>query len=251
MADIPTPTSLAGMTALVTGGGRGLGAAICQELAGDGANVLVADIDLASAQAVADRLGDHAEAIGLDVGDDAQVAAAIDHAVARFGRLDVMVNNAAIDVTLPVEELQVADWDRVLRTNLTGPFLLSRRAAMAMRAAPGDPDRAARGHIVNIVSTAARRAWPNASVYHATKWGLLGLSHALHAELRPHGIKVTAIIAGGMRTAFLLDRFPDIDVENLQEPANVARTVRFALLQPPGTVIPELMVLPMRETSWP
>ena len=251
MADIPTPTSLAGMTALVTGGGRGLGAAICQELADDGANVLVADINLASAQAVANRLGDCAKAVALDVGDDAQVAQAIDSAVSHFGRLDVLVNNAAIDVTLPIEELQVSDWDRVLRTNLTGPFLLSRRAAMAMRAASTEPDRPARGHIVNIVSTAARRAWPNASVYHATKYGLLGLSHALHAELRPHGIKVTAIIAGGMRTAFLLDRFPDIDIENLQDPANVARTVRFALLQPAGTVIPELMVLPMRETSWP
>lgn len=87
--------------------------------------------------------------------------------------------------------------------------------------------------------------------HHATKWGLLGLSHALHAELRPHGIKVSAVIAGGMRTPFLLDRFPDIDVSNLQDPANVAAAVRFVLLQPPETVIPEVMVLPMRETSWP
>ena len=198
---------------------------------------------------MANRLGDAAEAIALDVGDEAQVAAAVNRAVARFGGLDVVVNNAAIDVTLPIDELQTGDWDRVLRTNLTGPFLLSKYAATQMRTvANGGPSR---GHIVNIVSTAAKRAWPNASVYHATKWGLLGLSHALHAELRPHGIKVTAIIAGGMRTPFLLDRFPDIDVETLQDPANVARTVRFALLQPAGTVIPELMVLPMRETSWP
>ena len=77
------------------------------------------------------------------------------------------------------------------------------------------------------------------------------MSHALHAELRPHRIKVTAILAGGMRTPFLLDRFPDIDVDTLQDPANVARAVCFALTQPEETVIPELMVLPMRETSWP
>src|SRR5690606_28959762 len=107
------------------------------------------------------------------------------------------------------------------------------------------------GHIVNIASTAARRAWPNASAYHASKWGLMGLSHALHAELRGSGIKVSAIVAGGMRTPCLLDRLPATDVELLQAPENVARAVRFVLTQPAETVIPEVMVLPMKETSWP
>ena len=79
----------------------------------------------------------------------------------------------------------------------------------------------------------------------------MGLSHALHAELRSLGIKVSAIIAGGMRTPFLLDRFPDIDQDTLQDPLNVARAVKFVLTQPPETVIPEVMVLPMKETSWP
>jgi short-subunit dehydrogenase len=107
------------------------------------------------------------------------------------------------------------------------------------------------GHIVNIASTAAKRTWPNASAYHASKWGLLGLSHALHAELRPHRIKVSAVVAGGMRTPFLLDRFPDIDPGVLQDPANVAATIRFLLTLPDETVIPEVMVIPMRESSWP
>jgi short-subunit dehydrogenase len=101
------------------------------------------------------------------------------------------------------------------------------------------------------VSTAALRAWANASAYHASKWGLLGLSHALHVEGRPHGIKVTAVIAGGMRTPFLMDRFPDIDPDLLQDPRNVAETVRHVLTVPRESVIPEVMVLPMRETSWP
>jgi short-subunit dehydrogenase len=111
--------------------------------------------------------------------------------------------------------------------------------------------RQGRGHIVNVASTAAKRAWANASAYHASKWGLLGFTHALHVEARPYGVKVTALVAGGMRTPFLLDRFPDIDLSNLQDPTNVARTLRFLLTQPDETVIPELMVLPMRETSWP
>jgi short-subunit dehydrogenase len=127
---------------------------------------------------------------------------------------------------------------------LYGPFLLSKYAAQNMKRNGG-------GHIINIASTAAKRAWPNASAYHASKWGVLGLSHALHAELRPDNIKVTAVVTGGMRTPFLLDRFPDIDLETLQDPMNVARTVKGILLLPAETVIPEIMVLPMRETSWP
>src|SRR5690606_21639875 len=134
--------------------------------------------------------------------------------------------------------------DRVLDTNLRGPFLLSRLAFAEMKHQGG-------GHIVNIISTAAKRAWANASAYHASKWGLLGLSHALHVEGREHNIGVTAIVTGGMRTPFLLDRFPDIDVEPLQDPRNVAETIRFVLSQPTGTVIPEVTVLPVRETSWP
>jgi NAD(P)-dependent dehydrogenase (short-subunit alcohol dehydrogenase family) len=145
---------------------------------------------------------------------------------------------------VPVEEMPMADWDRILAVNLRGPFLMSKLALGPMR-------RQGRGHIVNIVSTAAKRAWANASAYHASKWGLLGLSHALHVEGRPHQIKVTAVVAGGMRTPFLLDRFPDLDPAVLQDPANVAETVRFVLTQPDETVIPEVMVLPMRETSWP
>src|SRR6185369_16641590 len=79
----------------------------------------------------------------------------------------------------------------------------------------------------------------------------LGLSHALHAELRPQHIRVTAIVAGGMRTPFLLDRFPDTDPARLQDPLHVARVVRFVLCQPPETVLPEVMVLPVNESSWP
>ena len=180
----------------------------------------------------------------MDVGDEGQVAGAFEEVTHRLGGLDVLVNNAGTDVTLPFDQMRTQDWHRIIATNLTGPFLVSRAAVAHMR-------QQGRGHIVNITSTAAKRAWPNASAYHASKWGLLGFSHALHAELRPLGIKVTAVVAGGMRTPFLLDRFPDIDVDALQDPADVAEAVKAVLLLPPGTVVPEIMVLPMRETSWP
>lgn len=219
---------LAGKHALVTGGGRGLGAAICKELADAGMKVVAAD------------LNPPASGLKLDIGDEQAVA----RALGAMDRLDVLVNNAGVDYTLPIEELSVAQWDHVMRVNLRAPFVLAKHAARLMRAQGG-------GQIVNVASTAAKRAWPNASAYHASKWGLLGLSHALHAELRPHRIRVSAVVAGGMRTPFLLDRFPDLDPGVLQDPANVAKTVRYVLSLPEESVIPEVMVIPMRESSWP
>jgi len=229
----------------VTGGAGGLGAAISRELAGEGAVVVVADLRIAAAEAVAAELPPgRGHAVELDVSDDASVVTGVRAVVEEHGGIDVLVNNAGIDATAPFEEIPVHDWDRILAVNLRAPMVLCRQMFPLMRSQGG-------GHIVNIVSTAAKRAWANASAYHATKWGLLGLSHALHVEGREHGIRVSALIAGGMRTPFLLDRFPDLDVGLLQDPANVARAVRFVLLQPEGTVIPELLVLPTHESSWP
>ena len=243
-----TSSSLHGRVVLVTGGASGLGAAICRNLSDAGAAVVVTDVDGGRAFAAAEELvakGRSAMARILDVRDERQARDAIAAAVGEQGRLDAVVNNAGVDVTKSVIDLSMEEWDRVLAVNLRGPLLMSKLAFETMR-------RQGRGgHIVNIVSTAARRAWANAAAYHASKWGLLGLSHALHVEGREHQIKVTALIAGGMRTPFLLDRFPDIDQSVLQDPGSVAEAVRFVLTQPRGTVIPELMVLPERETSWP
>ena len=239
--------ALAGKAVFITGAASGLGAALSEVLARSSADIVVADIEHAKAAQMAGRLRDmgaRAWPIGLDVGDPDSVERAIAEAIGHFGRLDVLVNNAGTDKTLPIDELTPAQWRRVIDTNLNGPFLLSRHAAAWMRKAGG-------GHIINVASTAAKRAWPNASAYHASKWGLLGLSHALHAELRPYNIKVTAVIAGGMRTPFLLDRFPDIDTGTLQEPHNVAHAIRSLLLMPEGSVVAEITVLPLQESSWP
>ncbi len=238
---------LADKVVLITGGGRGLGESVCRVLAKAGAAVVVADIREDLAKEVADAIeagGGEATPLFIDVADENQVGEAVRRCLQERGRIDALVNNAGIDVTLSVEELSVAQWDRVLSVNLRGPFLLSKVVLPLMR-------RQGHGHIVNVSSTAAKRAWVNAAAYHASKWGLLGFTHALHVEARPHKVKVTALIAGGMRTPFLLERFPDIDVGTLQDPTNVAETVRFVLTQPDDTVIPEVMVLPMRETSWP
>jgi NAD(P)-dependent dehydrogenase (short-subunit alcohol dehydrogenase family) len=238
---------LEGKTAVVTGGASGLGAALSRALAKAGATVAVFDINGEGAARIVRELRETSARSShhqLDISDERSVEDALQAVASANGGVDIVINNAGTDRTVAIEEMATADWDRIVATNLRAPFLISRWAARHLR------ERGA-GHIVNIASTAARRAWPNASAYHASKWGLLGLSHALHAELRPHGIKVTAVIAGGMRTPFLLERFPDIDQQTLQDPADVAEAVKLVLMMPAGTVIPEIMVLPMRESSWP
>jgi NAD(P)-dependent dehydrogenase (short-subunit alcohol dehydrogenase family) len=233
--------------ALVTGGAQGLGEALCRTLGQDGATVAIADIRAEQAEALASKLnadGLHTVAVPMDVTDADAAQSAVRRFSEQHGKLDILINNAAIDKTVSVDELTLSEWDRIMATNLRGPFVMS-KLALAMMTTRRT------GHIINIVSTAAKRAWANASAYHASKWGLLGLSHALHVEARSHGVKVTAVISGGMRTPFLLDRFPDIDLATLQDPQNVAETVRYLLRLPADTVVPEMTVIPMRETSWP
>jgi NAD(P)-dependent dehydrogenase (short-subunit alcohol dehydrogenase family) len=239
--------TLDGKVILVTGGARGLGEAICKELGSAGARVILADIRMDLAEKVAGELkqsGGDITAIELDVMDETMIRETVVRIQREFGRIDGLINSAGIDKTVSIEELEVEDWDCIMQVNLRAPFILAKYVLPVMR-------EQGSGYIINICSTASKRAWPNASAYHASKWGLLGFTHALHTEARPHNVKVTALMPGGMRTPFLLDRFPDLDPDLLQDPMRVAETIHFLFTQPDGTVIPELLVLPMKETSWP
>lgn len=232
---------------MITGGAGGLGSAICRLLTREQAHVVIADVRKDAADALRDELNAHgtcATSVELDLTDAGQMEHTVREIAAAHGRIDVLINNAGIDLTAPMEEIPLEVWDRIQAVNLRAPFVLSRAVLPLMK-------QQRRGDIVNIVSTAAVRAWPNASAYHASKWGLLGFSHALHTEAREHNVRVTALIAGGMRTPFLTDRFPDIDLSRLQDPASVAETVLHILNTPQGTVMAEVKVLPLGESSWP
>ncbi|HEY6975932.1 MAG TPA: SDR family oxidoreductase [Chitinophagaceae bacterium] len=232
---------------IVTGGGQGLGAAICRTLAEDGANVIPVDIQKNKLENITQEIKNNngkVESFEMNVADENSVKTVIQQIIDKYQKIDAVINNAGIDFTLSVEEMSYEQFRKVVEVNLCGPFNVSKAVYTHMK-------QNGTGHIVNIASTAAKRAWPNASAYHASKWGLLGFSYALHSEARKDNIKVTALVAGGMQTPFLLDRFPDIDPNVLQDPKNVAETVKYILCQPKETVIPELMVIPMRETSWP
>lgn len=243
--------TLDGTVTLITGAGSGLGEATVRAFAAAGSKVACLDIDGAAAERVRGELaGAEGDSLALpcDVSDADAVSKVVSQVLDQFGRLDVVVNCAAIDYTLSVEEMSIAQWDQVIAVNLRGPFLFAKAAMPAMR-------QQGSGHIVNIASTAAVRAWANAAPYHASKWGLVGFGRGLSVEGRPDNIRVTTVIPGGMRTHFF-DRFaeqgiPMPDEATLQDPANVAQTILFAVRMPAGSTMQEVIVTPMTEPSWP
>lgn len=239
--------TIEGKVILVTGAARGLGAAICRILSEDGAIMIATDVNASLLEKTVNEItsqGKKAFAYTLNVTNENNVEETVKKIVNDHGKIDVIINNAGVDFTKSIEEMSYSEWRQVIDVNLTGPFIMTKVVYPYMK-------KNGSGHIINITSTASKRAWPNASAYHASKWGLSGFSHAIHSEARKDKIKVTALVAGGMQTPFLLDRFPDIDLNLLQNPENVAESIRYVLTQPNGSVIPELMVIPMTETSWP
>jgi NAD(P)-dependent dehydrogenase (short-subunit alcohol dehydrogenase family) len=176
---------------LITAGASGIGLAIARAFHATGARVYVCDIDAAALSRAA------AELPGLltgpcDVGDRAQVEAMVAQAVEGLGALDVLVNNAGIGgPTKALHELDPADWDRVLRVNLTGAFDVARLAIPHLI-------RSGRGAIINMSSAAGRFGYPNRSPYSASKWALIGLTKTLSMELGEHRIRVNAIAPGAV-----------------------------------------------------
>jgi NAD(P)-dependent dehydrogenase (short-subunit alcohol dehydrogenase family) len=195
-----TAFSLVGQTAVVTGGGKGIGRGVALGLARSGAAVHILDRDLAAADETAGLLkgeGHQAQAHRVDVADEASIDAAM-AVIAAGGRLDVLVNNAGLAIRKPSVDLSVADWDAVLKVNLTGVFLCARSAARHMIANK-------RGAIVNLASIMGLSGgglYPNIS-YQATKGAVVNLTRALAVEWAPFGVRVNAVAPTWVRTDFI------------------------------------------------
>jgi len=190
---------LDGRVAIVTGAAHGIGAAIARRFVDDGARVIVADLMGDAAGRVASELGEHARAATVDVTDELAVAGAVDRAIEEFGRLDIMVNNAAIlGATGSIAKIDLAGVQRTIDVILCGALLGMKHAARVMM-----PRRT--GVILTVSSPAALVGGVGPHAYSAAKAALLGLNRSVAAELRAHGIRVNAIIPGAIVTPMTAD----------------------------------------------
>jgi NAD(P)-dependent dehydrogenase (short-subunit alcohol dehydrogenase family) len=230
---------LQGQVALVTGAGRGIGAAIARKLATMGALVVLCGRSrgpLDATVAAIAKIGAKAEAVECDVSDLRSVEAVAKQVESKFARLDVLVNNAGIgSFSSPLHDLPPDAWDKVLNTNLRGVYYCIRSFAPAMI-------RAKSGHIINISSLAGKNALPNGAAYAASKWGLNGLSYSVAEELRVHNIRVSVICPGSTNT----DLSPHVgkNTEKMLQPDDVAHVVEMLVTQTSQSFASEVLLRP-------
>lgn len=179
---------LDGKTALITGAARGIGRAFAEAYLREGAQVVIADIDVAAAQATADQIG--AQAVAMDVSDMGSITAAVSEAEGLLGQIDILINNAAIFTAAPVVEVDPNDFDRVFAINVKGTLFTLQAVAQHMI------QRGIQGKIINMASQAGRRGEPLVAVYCASKAAVISLTQSAGLNLIQHGINVNAIAPG-------------------------------------------------------
>ena len=189
----PSGNRLEGKVALISGGARGMGESHARAMVAQGAKVVIGDILDAEGEAVAAELGDAAVYVHLDVTDRDQWAAAVATAVERFGRLNVLVNNAGIATFGPIGEYTPEQWDTIIAINLTGVFNGIHASVEALKA--GAPSS-----IINISSTAGLRGYPSLSGYNAAKFGLRGLTKSVALDLGSANVRCNSVHPGGVTT---------------------------------------------------
>jgi len=230
---------LQGQVAVVTGAGKGIGAAIARKLAAIGATTLVCGRTrgpLDATVSAINKFGGKAEAIECDVSDIASVDALAQRVESKLGRVDVLVNNAGIgSFSGPLHELKPEAWDKVLNTNLRGVYYCIRGFAPMMI-------RAKSGHIINISSLAGKNALPNGAAYAASKWGLNGLSYSVAEELRAHNIRVSVICPGSTNTE--LSPHAGKNKEKMLQPDDVAHVVEMFVSQTSQSFASEVLLRP-------
>jgi 3-oxoacyl-[acyl-carrier protein] reductase len=216
---------LQGQTALVTGGGRGIGRAVAKAVASKGARVFLAARTASELESAAEEIragGGLAEPVPTDLASEQDILSLFAGIRKQTDRLDILVNNAGVGVFGSIVDFASADFDKVMRVNAKAAFLCCQQALRLMI-----PKRS--GYIINISSVVGIKGYPNQGAYTASKHAILGLTKSLAVEAQEQGIRVSAILPGGVHTRLVADARPDLDPQVLMQPEDIAHTVLFLL----------------------
>jgi len=235
--------SLSGAVSMVTGGGRGIGRAIAEKLAGMGASVVITGRDEGRLQQAVGELtasGRRCEGIVCDLSDLASVEALGQRLRRDYGRVDILVNNAGIGgPSSLLHELAPADWDAIFNTNLRGVYYMLRAIVPLML-------EAGTGHIINISSLAGKNPLPRGAAYSASKWGLNGLTYGVAEELRANNIRVSVICPGSVNTDFG-PRRAGKETSRMLQAGDVAHAVAMLVTQEPQSFVSEVLIRPTQK----
>jgi 3-oxoacyl-[acyl-carrier protein] reductase len=232
------PDTPAGKIALVTGAGRGIGRAISLALGTAGAHVIVAARTRPEIEAVAREIGQTGGVASIwpvDLSSEAGIGTLFDFIREKFGRLDVLVNNAGIGLFGPIVEFAAADLDRLYTINVRGTFLCCQQALKLMIPQAG-------GYIINIASVVGFKGYPGQAGYGISKHGVIGLTKSLAVEAQPYGIRVSVVSPGGVNTDMIGEARPDLDRSVLLQPEDIAQTVMFLLSLSDQAAIDEIYI---------
>lgn len=239
--DMDAKQPLNGKVALVTGASRGIGLAIAQGLGRLGAKVCLCARDAAKleqARSELARQGTSAFALTANLMRASEIASLVEQTERSAGPIEILVNNAGTAYFAPFYQADETTWDKVLDTNLKAVFLLSKAVAAGMMARRS-------GDIINIASLAGKNAFAGGGVYCASKWGLLGLTGCMAEDLRPFGIRVSAICPGTVETDFSLHSGKD--PRKTLQPDDIAHVVEMLVTQAPRSFVSEVLIRPTQK----
>ncbi|MFB9761437.1 SDR family oxidoreductase [Ectobacillus funiculus] len=227
---------------IITGGSEGLGKGTAKVFAEQGWNVVITARGKEKLERVAEELTTSKGkvlAIPADVSNAEQVQSMVQQTLREFGRIDVLINNAAIDYPASIEELTIEQWDQIVGVNLNGVFYASKAVFPSMKLKNS-------GYIINISSVAGKKGWPNATAYCATKFALTGFTQALNGEGKPYNIRCSVVYPGGMDTNWHEER-----QQEFLNPEDAGRFFFHMVTQDPRFVVNEAVITPVIEQGYP